>query len=119
MFRSGDEINDIASNISKTIHSGKQGKHIRGHNNFEEGKSELTPGAAQRLLDNLHGGNVRRADQINDIKTRVDFGKKIGTYVDPETGKSVETTVGIMHSSKKGAHIVPARPKNIDELSNE
>lgn len=73
-------------------------------------KSELSEGG-QGLLDNFHGGSVESAEKINDVKTRVDFGKNIGTYVDPETGKSAETTVGIIHNSKKGAHIVPARPK--------
>lgn len=38
LFRSGDEISDITSGVSKSVHSGRQGKHIRGHNNFEEGK---------------------------------------------------------------------------------
>lgn len=55
------------------------------------------------------------SETTNDVKTRVDFGETIGSYVDPETGEAVETTIGIVHNSKKGAHIVPARPKKIDE----
>lgn len=43
-------------------------------------------------------------------KERVDFGKVIGQYVDPNTGIVKETTIGIIHYGKKGAHIVPARP---------
>lgn len=42
---------------------------------------------------------------------RVDFGKIIGYYVDPQTGKKHPTTMGIIHYSKNGAHIVPSKPK--------
>lgn len=77
-------------------------------------RSTLT-GDAQSLLDNFHSGSVSSTEKVNDVKTRVDFGETIGSYVDPETGDAVETTVGIIHNSKKGAHIVPARPKKIDE----
>lgn len=49
------------------------------------------------------------------VQTRevVDFQEIIGKYVDPSTGKSYDTTMGTIHYSKEGAHIVPARPKNI------
>lgn len=45
------------------------------------------------------------------IMERVDFGKTIGNYVDPDTGTKYPTTVGIIHYSKSGTHIVSARPK--------
>ena len=45
-------------------------------------------------------------------KERVDFGKVIGYYVDKESGKKYPTTMGIIHSSKSGKHIVPSKPKN-------
>jgi hypothetical protein len=109
--KSGD---NVASGVSNLVHGGKQGKHLKGHNNFIDGNSELT-GDAQSLLDNFHGGNVSSAEKVSDVKTRVDFGETIGSYIDPETGEAVETTIGIIHNSKKGAHIVPARPKKIDE----
>lgn len=32
----------------------------------------------------------------------------IGSYVDKDTGDETPTEWGIIHSSKKGAHIVPA-----------
>ncbi|MBS7014247.1 MAG: hypothetical protein KH115_02795 [Veillonella sp.] len=34
----------------------------------------------------------------------------IGSYVDKDTGDETLTEWGIIHSSKKGAHIVPALP---------
>mgnify|MGYP001589317101 CR=1 FL=1 len=38
----------------------------------------------------------------------------IGKYVDTSTGKSVDTTVGILHYGKDGVHIVPAKPNTIE-----
>ena len=104
-----EEIRSLAKNLSPNIHGGKQGKHIRGHNNFIEGRSELTENA-EGLFSDLKEGNVVSAQVINDNKNRVDFGREIGVYVNPETGEKVSTTVGIVHNSKKGAHIVPAKP---------
>ncbi|MCI5142253.1 MAG: hypothetical protein D3909_11160 [Candidatus Electrothrix sp. ATG1] len=42
-------------------------------------------------------------------KERVNFGEKIGNYVD-QAGNASPTTNGIIHYSKGGIHIVPARP---------
>lgn len=47
---------------------------------------------------------------VNDSKERVDFGRVIGKYVDIRTGTSAETTNGLLHYSKDGIHIVPAKP---------
>jgi hypothetical protein len=104
-----NNIKNIASSVSRTIHQGKQGKHILGHNNYEIGKSVLKADA-QELLDAFHSGNVNFARVINESKTSVDFGKTIGDYVNPETGKSISTNVGTVINSKTGAHIVPAIP---------
>ncbi|WP_175527713.1 polymorphic toxin type 50 domain-containing protein [Marinobacterium iners] len=41
---------------------------------------------------------------------RVNFQENIGKYVDPSSGNSSSTTNGIIHYSKDGVHIVPARP---------
>ena len=43
-------------------------------------------------------------------KERLDFVEIIGNYVD-ENGNSQPTTIGIIHKSKTGCHIVPAKPK--------
>lgn len=106
--------NDVTFNhefdtLPKEIDVGKQNKHIQGTNNYQPGKSWLTISIheAQRLVNHYTGyGSI-----INDHKERVDFGTKIGRYVDPVTGGSVDTTIGIIHYSKAGTHIVPARPK--------
>ena len=80
-----------------------------GHNNYELGRSILEKDA-QGLLDDLHAGNIKSVQQVSDVKTRVDFGKVIGQYVDPVTGGSVPTTNGMVINSNTGVHIVPIRP---------
>lgn len=95
----------VVNGFTTKVHSGKQGKHIAGHNNYQKGKSILT-GNAQNLLNKYAG----RGTMINSNKERVNFGQVIGKWVDPNTGKAYKTTKGIIHYSKNGAHIVPSRP---------
>ncbi len=97
------------SNFSKNVHSGRQGKHIVGHNNYQKGKSVFngTTADAQNLIKK-YSGTGRKQGANKEI---VDFKKTIDKYVDPTTGKSYDTTMGTIHYSKDGAHIVPARPK--------
>lgn len=93
----------------KKINSNKQNKHIPGTKEFEKGKSEITISLSecQKLIDKFSG----KGQMLNNGRERVDFGKIIGYYVDSETGKKYPTTVGLIHYSKTGAHIVPATPK--------
>ena len=69
-----------------------------------------TTGDARDLSERFAGeGQVLNRE---GTRRRVDFGQIIGLYIDPETGRSGEATMGIIHTSeKKGEHIVPARPK--------
>ncbi|MGH7489624.1 MAG: polymorphic toxin type 50 domain-containing protein [bacterium] len=67
----------------------------------------------QRLVDQFAGtgeaaNKVPRGEA--GFKERVDFGRIIGTYVDPSTGVAVTTTKGIIVYASDGVHIVPARP---------
>ena len=97
------------ASLPKTINEDKQGKHIVGHKNYIPGRSILTISIseAQELIDKYSGtGTV-----IGDHKERIDFGRVIGKYVDKDTGKESETTIGIIHYSNTGVHIVPAKPK--------
>ncbi len=98
------------TNMPKTVHLGKQGKHLVGHNNYIKGKSVFTAtmDEAQALV-NKYSGTGRKVGQNREI---VDFKKTIGKYVDPSTGKSYDTTIGTIHYSKDGTHIVPEKPKN-------
>ena len=94
----------------KTIHIGKQGKHILGHNNYQKGKSilNISTSDAQKLI-NQYSGKGRK---IGTSRERVNLKKVIGKYVDPKTGKSYDTTVGTIHYSKSGTHLVPEKPIN-------
>jgi RHS repeat-associated protein len=96
------------------IDQGQQDKHIPGTNNYDEsaGRSILTYSDPQFLLS-TYGGT---GQSLNDTpigqagsRERVDFGTMIGLRVFPD-GSSVPTTVGIIHYSNSGAHIVPANP---------
>lgn len=95
----------VVNGFEAVSHSGKQGKHIPGHSNYQQGKSIFT-GDSQRLLDR-HAGT---GEWVGQNRERVNFGETIGKWVDLKTGKEISTTNGIIHYSKKGAHIVPARP---------
>jgi Bacterial toxin 50 len=89
-----------------TIHIGKQGKHVPGHNNFQPGRSELTHPEPQKLLDR---GTVTGAR--HGTKEVVDFGEEIGVHFD-QGGIRTPTTRGTIHyDSQGGAHIVPAKPE--------
>lgn len=106
-IKTASKVVQETNNVSKIINIGKQGKHIVGHNNYQTGKSILTENA-QTLLDNFHAGKVKSTQIIDEVKTRVNFGKPIGEYV--KDGISYPTTNGIIHNSKNGVHIVPSAP---------
>ncbi len=105
-----------SENIGKAtmkINFGQQGKHIPGHNNFQNGKSVFTHANPKALFEKFSG----KGQPLNNFKfgeagykERVDFGEVIGNFI--YKNKSYETTRGIIHYGENGAHIVPARPAN-------
>ena len=97
-----------SSTINSNISVNKQNKHIKGSKEFVDGKSEITISVekCQQLVNDFIG----KGQKINSNKERVDFGEIIGNYVD-ENGNRQPTTIGIIHKSKTGCHIVPAKPK--------
>lgn len=94
--------------FTKTINPEKQSKHIIGTRYFLAGRSVFygTVDTAQELVNSFAGTGV----WLGTNKERIDFGKVIGQYVNPTEGDAVNTTIGIIHYSKNGTHIVPARP---------
>ncbi|MED4174575.1 polymorphic toxin type 50 domain-containing protein [Halalkalibacterium halodurans] len=97
------------------VKPGAQEKHIPNTPNY---KQEIANGknksifygdnkTAQELLDKFAGKGQLLP---NGKKERVDFGKPIGRYYDRDTGEYLETTKGLIHYGKEGAHIVPSRP---------
>ena len=97
------------SNFPHNVHSGRQNKHIVGSNNYQEGKSVFsgTLKKAEELIRKYSG----TGQSIGENKERIVFQENIGYYADPEGNGLIPTNVGIIHYSKVGAHIVPARPK--------
>ena len=116
-LRIADKASDVAkavnkgsilSDFPKRLHLGKQGKHLVGHNNYQNGKSilEISLDDAQDLIDKYSG----KGQKIGVNRERINFEKIIGDYIDPQTGEAYKTTVGTIHYSKTGTHIVPERP---------
>ena len=105
------EINGFPAKVKP----GSQEKHIPNTPNY---KQELANGKiksifygdnkkAQVLLDKYVGEGQLLP---NGKKERVDFSETIGKYYDVDTGEYLETTRGIIHYGKDGAHIVPSEP---------
>src|SRR5690625_3409957 len=97
------------------VKPGAQEKHILNTPNYEQ---ELADGknksifygdnkTAQELLDKFAGKGQRLPKSSRE---RVDFGEPIGKYYDLDAGEYLETTRGMIHYGKDGAHIVPAEP---------
>lgn len=105
----------IVNGYEAKVNPGQQNKHIPGTNEhkiaMENGQVKSTmrgdANDIQKLLDEHAGSGT----MIGNNKERVDFGEVIGKHVDPESLVESNTTMGIIHYGKKGAHIVPARPK--------
>ncbi|MEW4289627.1 polymorphic toxin type 50 domain-containing protein [Rossellomorea marisflavi] len=96
------------------VKPGAQEKHIPNTPNY---KQEIANGKnksifygnnkkAQELLDKFAG----KGELLKNGRERVDFGEPIGKYYDRNTGEYLETTKGLIHYGKDGAHIVPSRP---------
>lgn len=91
----------------------QQNKHIPGKHNFEQGGGIWTHPEPQKLF-HKHAGKGQKVRGIPgepDYRERVDFGEIIGYYVTDKSTEQLPTTMGIIHYSKKGGHIVPAAPK--------
>lgn len=94
-----------------TLEEGKQGKHIEGHPNYVSGKSKLliTIEEVSELAEKFSGTGTVVGSSISSNRERVDFGKIIGVWIDSD-GNEHLSSKGIIHHSKNGTHIVPARP---------
>ena len=108
----GNFGNTKGSRSNSQIHKGRQDKHIKGTNNYNQqianGKnpSILTVNPNELLKDGAGKGRM-----ITPTKESVDFGKNIGKYYSEKYGRYYDTTKGTIHYDDKGnAHIVPAKP---------
>ena len=103
---------EIKKDYSLKLNVGMQNKHIRGTNNFDPTRSELTVDPEE--LIKLYAGKsepIMPDSGMWNQKERFTHSSEIGIWRDKVTGKSTSTTVGLIHYSKKrGLHIVPAKP---------
>lgn len=101
-----------SDNVNKRIHPGKQGKHIRGHNNYKEGRSYLTvtEERAQELVNAYAGTGSIIRDHSGKYtgKERVTAKEQIGVCRNPE-GTGTATKSFIIHYARDGVHIVPGK----------
>ncbi|WP_339008179.1 polymorphic toxin type 50 domain-containing protein [Fusobacterium animalis] len=96
-----------------TLNEGKQGKHVVGHNNFQQGKSEVDMETARNVLNDFQDTGQKFFDENGQkLKEVVDTnGKYTGIFVDKDTGqRSITSRFTIHYDSKGTAHIVPANP---------
>ncbi|MDU6434742.1 MAG: polymorphic toxin type 50 domain-containing protein, partial [Pantoea sp.] len=107
--KAGKGSGTSASSVAKpSINQGQQNKHVPGTNEYkiasEAGlnKSVLTV-QSDSLLSKLGTGQQvgNAAIGTPGSKERINYGKVIGNYIDPQTGVSTPTTNGIVHYGKK------------------
>jgi hypothetical protein len=100
---------------SLKIEMDKQGKHLVGHRNYDPDmrRAIWNHPNPQSFVDKLAGTGKRGygTPGIAGYKEIVDCGEIIGYFVEEKTGIQIPTTMAKIHYSKKGVHIVPARPK--------
>lgn len=98
-------------NSPPKIDTGQQGKHLPNSRNYDPKRSSLTADPNKLAEKAGTGTPVNKTPRGQaGFRERVDFGETIGDYVDEKTGVRMPTTKGIIHYSKTGIHIVPARP---------
>jgi tetratricopeptide (TPR) repeat protein len=98
---------------TKTIEIDKQSKHIVGSKFYKEGNSIFEHPDPESLLKKHAGTGLHKSGEMGQpgYKELVDFGEQIGIW--KNSLESKPTTKGIIHYSKQGAHIVPARPNEM------
>lgn len=104
--------NKIRSDYNLGIEYGKQGKHIKGHNNYRQGKSYLNISVeeAQALVNKYAGtGELQRGynGRWKHTEKILANDKNIGYAVSIYDGQEYLTSLFKIHYSKKGTHIVP------------
>ena len=100
------------SRANSKIHQGRQDKHIKGTNNYNQQRANgknpsILTGNPNKLLKE----GVGKGRMITPTKESIDYGRVIGKYYSEKHGKYYDTTRATIHYDSKGnAHIVPAKP---------
>ena len=105
--------------ISTKIISGKQNKHIEGTKQYKDKYKDganpqdvltISMEEAQELVDRYCGkGDPGKSDMNGTWTEFMDADHVIGKYY--SNGEYHETKRFTIHYSKKGAHVIPVRPK--------
>lgn len=102
---------DIRNGSVLTIDPGKQGKHIRGHNNYTPGRSYLTVSEeeAQQLVIQYAGTGTLERDRKGNFSNKelIVAEKEIGVNINQKTNEETPTNQFYIHYSQSGIHIVP------------
>lgn len=103
---------EIKENYSKELRAGMQNKHIKGTDNYDPTRSELTADPKE-LLGKYAGKSKPVFTESGKWKELEIFehDEVIGIWRSSDGKESAHTKRGTIHYSKeRGAHIVPARP---------
>lgn len=99
--------------IPKTIHAGRQNKHVKSSNGYISGRSYIYGDleTAQGLVDRYCGTGraIISSDGKWANKELITGDEIIGISIDQSTQKEIKTRCFMIHYSKKGTHIVPRK----------
>ena len=101
----GNFGNTKGSRSNAQIHQGRQDKHIKGTNNYNQQRANgKNPSILTSNPNKLLKEGTGKGRMTTPNKETVDYGRVIGKYYN--------TTRATIHYDNKGnAHIVPARPR--------
>lgn len=100
----------IKTKAKLTVHQGKQGKHILGHNNYQGGSYVFDTVDIQDLVNKYAGsGDLKISkNKWNNIEL-IEHNENIGIFVNIDKTERFETKRFSIHYSKTGVHIVPRK----------
>lgn len=100
----------IKTKAKLTVHQGKQGKHILGHNNYQGGSYVFDTIDIQKLVNKYAGnGDLKISkNKWNNIEF-IEHNENIGIFVNIDKTELYETKRFSIHYSKSGVHIVPRK----------
>lgn len=103
----------IKTKAKLTVHQGKQGKHILGHNNYQGGSYVFDTIDIQELVNKYAGnGELKFKHDENWNKVEIiEIDEYIGMYISKNKTEIYETKRFSIHYSKTGIHIVPRKEK--------
>lgn len=102
---------DLKTKAKTTVHSGKQGEHILGHNNYQGGSYVFDTVDIQDLVNKYaENEELKFKPDGNWNKVEIiEIDEYIGMYINKNKIEIYETKRFSIHYSKIGIHIVPRK----------